>query len=107
MISARPLLGICSPSALRIWLWNLEDPQEETERRIQAAALHYGMTPDDIGDRRFVDSGRDQPLAIADGAKPGGGGTTHPRGGKPCAAERNPGTRPNSLWRPRLCLPED
>jgi hypothetical protein len=43
----------------------LEDPREEMQRRIQAAAKHYGLTADDIGDRLFVDSGRDQPLVIA------------------------------------------
>src|SRR6266566_1644079 len=57
--------GNGSPNALRVWLWNLEDPQEETVKRIQAAALHYGLSPDDIGDRLFVDSGRDQPLVTA------------------------------------------
>jgi len=43
----------------------LEDPREETERKIQAAALHYGLTEGDIGDRLFMDSGRDQKLVIA------------------------------------------
>jgi hypothetical protein len=50
---------------LRVWLWNLEDPQEETERKLQAAAKHYRLKPDDIGDRLLVDSGRDQKLVIA------------------------------------------
>ena len=52
-------------SRLRVWLWNLEDPQEETQRKVQAAAAHYGLTAEDIGNRLFVDSGRDQPLVIA------------------------------------------
>ncbi|MGM4957216.1 AAA family ATPase [Bradyrhizobium barranii] len=64
-VSGRDLLGVTPPRPLRVWLWNLEDPQEETERKIQAAALHYGLSPDDIGDRLFVDSGRDQRLVIA------------------------------------------
>jgi hypothetical protein len=71
-VSARPLLGISPPAELRVWLWNLEDPQEETERRIQGAALHYGLTTDDIGDRLFVDSGRDQELVIARTNRQGG-----------------------------------
>ena len=71
-VSGRNLLGVQPPTKLRVWLWNLEDPQEETERRIQASALHYGLSPDDIGDRLFVDSGRDQPLVIATASRNGG-----------------------------------
>jgi hypothetical protein len=70
-VSGKPLLGVTVPRALRVWLWNLEDPQEETARRIQAAALHYGLTANDIGDRLFVDSGRDQRLVIATATRNG------------------------------------
>jgi hypothetical protein len=72
MVSGRALLGTQPRKQLRVWLWNLEDPQEETERKIQAAAMHYQLSPVDIEDRLFVDSGRDQPLVIA---------TTTPRSG--------------------------
>jgi hypothetical protein len=65
-VSAKGLLGVPVPEPLRVWLWNLEDPQEETERKLAAATLHYGLTAQDIGDRLFVDSGRDQPLVIAE-----------------------------------------
>jgi hypothetical protein len=65
MASGKDLLDITPKQKLRVWLWNLEDPQEETERKIQATALRYGLTADDVGDRLFVDSGRDQPLVIA------------------------------------------
>ncbi|MGW1423850.1 AAA family ATPase [Bradyrhizobium manausense] len=65
MVSGKPLLGTQSEQ-LRIWYFNLEDPAEETMRRIQATALHYGLTPDDIGDRLFLTCGRDQPLVIAE-----------------------------------------
>jgi hypothetical protein len=64
-VSGKNLLGVFPSRQLRVWLWNLEDPQEETERKIQAAAMHYRLTSADIGDRLFVDSGRDQPLVIA------------------------------------------
>jgi RecA-family ATPase len=50
-VSGKDLLGVCPPRRLRVWLWNLEDPQEETERKIQAAAMHYGVTAEDIGYR--------------------------------------------------------
>jgi RecA-family ATPase len=74
IVSGKDLLGD-NPFGrqLRVWLWNLEDPVEELTRRIQAAAMHYELTADDLGDRLFVDSGRDQRLVIAtttrDGAK--------------------------------------
>ena len=64
-VSGKNLLGVTPAGRLRVWLWNLEDPKVETERKIQAAALHYGLTAEDIGDRLFVDSGRDQPLVTA------------------------------------------
>lgn len=65
MVSGKALLGILPSAALRVWLWNLEDPLEESARRIQAAAKYYWLTAKDLGDRLFVDSGRDQSLVIA------------------------------------------
>lgn len=59
--------------ALTVWLWNLEDPVEEIERRIHATAQRFRIKPEELGGRLYVDSGRDQPLVIAtegpDGAK--------------------------------------
>lgn len=71
MVSGKALLGVTPPEQLRVWLWNLEDPQEETVRKIQAAAKHYNLKPDDIGDRLLVDSGREQKLVIARMTKDG------------------------------------
>jgi hypothetical protein len=71
MVSGKALLGILPPASLRVWLWNLEDPLEETTRRIQATAKHYHLTAEDLGDRLFVDSGRDQPLVIAETTRTG------------------------------------
>jgi hypothetical protein len=65
MVTGRPLLGVPVPERLRCWYWNGEDPLEEVERRILAACLHYGIGPEDIGDRLFLDSGRDTPIVIA------------------------------------------
>jgi hypothetical protein len=70
MVSGRPLLGV-KTSQLRVWLWSLEDPREEMERRIQATAKHFGLTRGDLGDRLFVDSGREQPLVIAEAMRNG------------------------------------
>ena len=65
MASGKDLLGVTPDECLRVWVWNLEDPLEETQRKIQAAALHYELGPGDIGDRLMVDSGREQKLVIA------------------------------------------
>jgi hypothetical protein len=71
MISGKNLLGALPPRRLRVWLWNLEDPKEETERKIQAAAQHYGLAQGDIEPYLFVDSGRDQKLVIAETTRDG------------------------------------
>lgn len=51
--------------ALNVWMWNLEDPHDEIERRIHATAQRFNIQPEELGDRLYVDSGRDQPLVIA------------------------------------------
>lgn len=43
----------------RVWYWNLEDDGEELSRQIHAAALKHGVSPEDCGERLFVDSGLD------------------------------------------------
>jgi hypothetical protein len=65
MASGRDLLGVQPMRRLRVWLWNLEDPQEETTRKVQAAAKHFHLTADDVVERLFVNSGRDHALVIA------------------------------------------
>ncbi len=64
-VTGKDLLEIKPSGELRVWLINLEDPAEETTRKIQAAARHYGLTSEDIGDRLYADSGRDQEFVIA------------------------------------------
>lgn len=51
---------------LTVWLYNLEDPEEEIERRIHAARRYFDLDPSELGDRLFVNSGRDQPVIIAE-----------------------------------------
>jgi hypothetical protein len=65
MATGKPLLGQRVGAPLRIWLWNLEDPRDELQRRIQAACQHYGLISGDIGNRLFVDTGREQELCTA------------------------------------------
>jgi RecA-family ATPase len=49
----------------RVWYYNLEDPMEELQRRVQAICKHFDVSPSELGDNLFVDSGRDQELVIA------------------------------------------
>lgn len=49
----------------RTWYWCGEDPLEEMQRQVHAAALHYELTPTDFGNRLFVGSGREVPIRIA------------------------------------------
>lgn len=65
MATGKPLLGVEPKGQFRVWLWNGEDPLDELERRIGAARLHYGITDEDIGDRLYIDSGRQQEIILA------------------------------------------
>lgn len=69
--SGRPLLGVTPDDRTRVWLWNGEDPLEELQRRVMAAALHHGMAKDDVVGRLFVDTGRDTPIVIAERTRDG------------------------------------
>lgn len=67
MTTGKNILGQELPEGrLRVWLYNLEDPHEETERRLAAAAQMFHIKPADAGDRLFVDSGRTQRCVIAE-----------------------------------------
>jgi hypothetical protein len=43
MATGRALLGITPRQRCRVWYWNGEDPREETEPRIAAICLHFGI----------------------------------------------------------------
>jgi AAA domain len=61
----RPVLRIAPGKQFRVWYVNGEDPIEETERRFQAAMLHFGIKPEDVEGRLFIDSGHDQDFVFA------------------------------------------
>jgi hypothetical protein len=71
MASGRALLGVKPVQRLRVWYWNGEDPAEETDRRIAAACLHYGIKPEELNGCLFTDSGRSTPIVIAEQTKTG------------------------------------
>lgn len=67
MATGRDLLGQSVPGGpKRVWLWNLEDDGDELARIVQAACLHWGIAPEHIRDRLFIDSALDgAPLKLA------------------------------------------
>lgn len=66
MASGRDLYGVeVHGGPLTVWLYNLEDPAEETERRLHATAKWFHIAPQDVEGRLYVDSGRDQRCVIA------------------------------------------
>jgi hypothetical protein len=67
MVIGRDLLrGTTAKKKLKVWYWNLEDPRDEINRRIAAILLHYKIHPDEIEGRLFINSGRNDPLVIAE-----------------------------------------
>ena len=71
--TGRPLLGLVPAESTPYWYWNGEDPLEELQRRVMAAAMHFGVERHQLEGRLFLDSGRRMPIILAtqtrDGAK--------------------------------------
>ena len=65
MASGRELLGDWTAQDLKVWIYNLEDPRDEMDRRIIAAMQHHDVAPDEIHGRLFVDTGRERELCTA------------------------------------------
>ncbi len=63
--SERELLGDWTAPDLKVWLYNLEDPRDEMDRRISGAVQHYNVTAKEISGRLFVDTGRERELTVA------------------------------------------
>jgi hypothetical protein len=65
MATGRALLGIPPRQRCRVWYWNGEDPLEETERRVAAICLHFGIAKEELEGWLFIDSGREQEIILA------------------------------------------
>jgi len=66
MVTGRALLGEwVYREPLRVWLYNLEDPRDEMDRRVTGAMMHHGIAPEDMGGRLFIDTGRERALCTA------------------------------------------
>ena len=64
MATGRDLMGSQTENR-RVWVWNLEDPLDEVQRRIAAICQHFNVSQSELGDRLLVNSGRDEPLIMA------------------------------------------
>lgn len=73
MATRRNLLGVVPNEPAKVWVWNGEDPLEETERRVAAACRRHAITREELDGRLFLDSGRDTEIIVArqtrDGAR--------------------------------------
>ena len=65
MASGRELLGDWTAKDLKVWIYNLEDPRDEMDRRIIAAMQHHQVGPEEITGRLYVDTGRERALCTA------------------------------------------
>lgn len=65
LCTGRPLLGEEVHERCKVWLINLEDPMDEMQRRILAAMKFYGIKPEEVRGRLFVDAGREFSLTFA------------------------------------------
>jgi hypothetical protein len=74
MASGRDLLGygLYETDGVKGWCIGLEDPLEEYERRLLAAAKYYRIPANVVNDNIFLDSGRDQKFLIAEEDKQSG-----------------------------------
>jgi hypothetical protein len=71
IVTGRPLLGVTPDERVNVWYWNGEDPEEELQRRIAAAALRYEIDPTELEGRLFVDTGRKTKIVIAEQTRAG------------------------------------
>lgn len=62
--SGKTILGERVHERGRVWYFNGEDPMDEINRRVVATMAYHRITPEDIGDNLFLDSGRSQPIVV-------------------------------------------
>ena len=71
MVTGKPLLGITPKGLFRVSYFNGEDPMEELSRRVMAAIQYFGLQESDIGNRLFLDTGREQPIVLGEQTRDG------------------------------------
>ncbi len=72
LASGKPLIGQKPKVARGVWVYNLEDSQEEMEKQVVAACIHHGIGRSECDDRLYLNSGLDMPICVAadDDGKP-------------------------------------
>jgi len=63
--TGKDLLGVAVKQQTNVWVINLEDPISEMQMRTIAAMQHYGLTPDDIKGRLFMDGEDTMQITLA------------------------------------------
>jgi len=63
--TGKPLLGTAVKQQENVWIINLEDPISEMQMRTIAAMQHYGLTPEEIKGRLFMDGEDTMQITLA------------------------------------------
>ncbi|MHB2208650.1 AAA family ATPase [Methylobacterium sp. CM6257] len=71
MATGRNLIGHQPHGRFKVLIWNGEDPLEEMQRRIMAACIQYEISQEDVEGHLFVNSGRDDPIIVAEQKRDG------------------------------------
>ena len=69
--TGRELLGEPIYETCNVWFINLEDPLDEMHRRILATMKYYGVKPDEVRGKIYLDAGRDFSLKFGTQTKDG------------------------------------
>lgn len=65
MVSGRELLNEWTAGPLNVWVYNLEDPMDELNRRVIAAMMHHEVTRHEVEGCLYLDTGRERDLCVA------------------------------------------
>ena len=66
LATGRQLLGEwVDQNGLNAWVYNLEDPRDELDRRVIGAMIHHGVRPEEVEGKLYLDTGRERPLCTA------------------------------------------
>jgi len=63
--TGKDLLGVQVKQQTNTWIINLEDPISEMQMRTLAAMQHYGLTPDDVTGKLFMDGEDTMQITLA------------------------------------------
>jgi hypothetical protein len=72
LATGRPFLGERVHHAAPAWVFNLEDPLEEMQRRLAALMRHHAIPPAEVSGRLFLNAGRLRRLVMAEPDGSGG-----------------------------------